>query len=62
MASPTMSAWRVQRPGPMSTRPLDRVTVEVPRPGPGELLVAVHACGVTVSKGEPDYAPLNCAP
>jgi propanol-preferring alcohol dehydrogenase len=30
----------------MTTRPLDRVTVEVPRPGPGELLVAVHACGV----------------
>lgn len=41
-----MSAWRVRRPGPMSTNPLDRVTVEVPRPGPGELLVAVHACGV----------------
>ncbi len=41
-----MSAWRVRRPGPMTTRPLDRVTVEVPRPGPGELLVAVHACGV----------------
>jgi propanol-preferring alcohol dehydrogenase len=46
MAAPTMSAWQVQRPGPMTTRPLDRVTVEVPQPGPGELLVAVHACGV----------------
>jgi alcohol dehydrogenase, propanol-preferring len=30
----------------MTTGPLERVTVEVPRPGPGELLVAVHACGV----------------
>jgi propanol-preferring alcohol dehydrogenase len=30
----------------MDTRPLDRVTVEVPQPGPGELLVAVRACGV----------------
>src|SRR3979490_1662667 len=46
MAAPTMSAWRVRRPGPMTTHPLDRVTVEVPQPGPGELLVAVHACGV----------------
>ena len=46
MAAPTMSAWRVRRPGPMTTHPLDRVIVEVPRSGPGELLVAVHACGV----------------
>ena len=41
-----MNAWRVRRPGPMDTQPLERVTVEVPRPGPGELLVAVRACGV----------------
>src|SRR5215213_8589843 len=46
MAAPTMSAWRVRRPGPMASGPLDRFTVEVPRPGPGELLVAVHACAV----------------
>src|ERR1700741_3110454 len=46
MATPTMSAWRVGRPGPMDTQPLERVTVDVPVPGPGELLVAVHACGV----------------
>jgi propanol-preferring alcohol dehydrogenase len=46
MTAPTMSAWRVRQPGPISSHPLDRVTVEVPRPGPGELLVAVHACGV----------------
>ena len=30
----------------MNTRPLERAAVEVPQPGPGELLVAVHACGV----------------
>jgi propanol-preferring alcohol dehydrogenase len=30
----------------MTTHPLERVTVDVPKPGPGELLVAVHACGV----------------
>ena len=42
----TMSAWRVRRPGPMDTGPLERVTTEVPRPAPAELLVAVRACGV----------------
>lgn len=42
----TMRAWRVERPGPMSGAPLVRATVEIPRPEPGELLVAVRACGV----------------
>ncbi|MFI5508191.1 zinc-binding alcohol dehydrogenase family protein [Mycobacterium sp. NPDC051804] len=46
MGTPTMQAWRVQRPGPMSSRPLERVNADVPRPAPGELLVAVRACGV----------------
>lgn len=41
-----MSAWRVRRPGPIDTNPLERVTTEVPRPAPSELLVAVRACGV----------------
>lgn len=41
-----MTAWRVQTPGPMSTHPLHRTRAEVPRPGPGELLVAVLVCGV----------------
>ncbi|OBB83506.1 alcohol dehydrogenase [Mycobacterium colombiense] len=41
-----MRAWRVRRPGPMSTGPLEQVTTEVPHPGPSELLVEVHACGV----------------
>jgi propanol-preferring alcohol dehydrogenase len=43
----TMRAWRVRRPGPVRTRPLELVTDAVaPQPGPGELLVAVRACGV----------------
>lgn len=46
MTGTTMSAWRVQRPGPMATGPVRRVTTAVPRPQPSELLVAVHACGV----------------
>jgi propanol-preferring alcohol dehydrogenase len=41
-----MTAWQVQRPGPMSTRPLERVMVDIPRPAGDELLVAVQACGV----------------
>jgi alcohol dehydrogenase, propanol-preferring len=45
MAS-TMTAWRVARPGPVAGMPLDRVTTQIPRPGPADLLVAVHACGV----------------
>src|SRR6201999_1873267 len=28
----TMSAWRVRRPGPMGTGPLEHVSTEVPRP------------------------------
>lgn len=42
----SMTAWQVRSPGPMSTRPLERVTIPVPSPAPGELLVAVRACGV----------------
>ncbi|WP_406815588.1 zinc-binding alcohol dehydrogenase family protein [Mycobacterium sp. M23085] len=41
-----MRAWRVRRPGPINTGPLEQVTAQVPRPGPTELLVAVRACGV----------------
>ncbi|WP_263993415.1 alcohol dehydrogenase catalytic domain-containing protein, partial [Mycolicibacterium fallax] len=33
-------------PGPIATRPLQRAELPVPQPGPGELLVAVRACGV----------------
>jgi alcohol dehydrogenase, propanol-preferring len=41
-----MTAWRVRQPGPMATGPLERVSAEIPRPAPDELLVAVLACGV----------------
>lgn len=41
-----MRAWRVHRPGPVSTSPLVGVTAPIPEPGPGELLVSVSACGV----------------
>jgi alcohol dehydrogenase, propanol-preferring len=46
MAEQPMTAWRVRTPGPMSSRPLERVSAPVPRPGDGELLVAIAACGV----------------
>jgi propanol-preferring alcohol dehydrogenase len=48
-----MFGWQVVRPG----EPLNRATMPDPSPGPGELLVAVDACGVCrtdlhVSMGE----------
>jgi alcohol dehydrogenase, propanol-preferring len=46
MSGASMTAWRVRNPGRMNTHPLERVTVSVPSPAPGELLVAVRACGV----------------
>ncbi|WP_102143785.1 zinc-binding alcohol dehydrogenase family protein [Mycobacterium hubeiense] len=46
MNAGTMTAWRVRRPGPMRTRPLERVNTPVPQPDSGELLVRVLACGV----------------
>jgi len=41
-----MQAWQVQAPGPDVARALRRVAMPDPEPGPGELLVAVDACGV----------------
>lgn len=42
-----MRAWRVREPGPVRTRPLAfDAQAAVPTPGPGEVLVAVRACGV----------------
>ncbi|MGH3821749.1 MAG: zinc-binding alcohol dehydrogenase family protein [Pseudonocardiaceae bacterium] len=41
-----MLAWRVQKPGPMSTDPLRRVQGSPPEPAGDELLVRVLACGV----------------
>ena len=43
----TMRAWRVRRPGPVRSGPLELdARVAVPEPAAGELLVAVRACGV----------------
>ncbi len=42
-----MRAWRVRRPGPMHSHPLDLdIGAPMPEPAAGELLVAVLACGV----------------
>ncbi|HET8641761.1 MAG TPA: zinc-binding alcohol dehydrogenase family protein, partial [Pseudonocardiaceae bacterium] len=41
-----MRAWVVSRPGPMASGPLSLRDLPQPRPGPGELLVRVRACGV----------------
>ncbi|WP_433293995.1 zinc-binding alcohol dehydrogenase family protein [Actinoplanes sp. CA-030573] len=41
-----MFGWQVENPGPDVRRALVRKPMEMPRPGPGELLVAVDACGV----------------
>ena len=41
-----MKVWAVDRPGPVDDGPLVQVDKEVPRPGPGQVLVRVRACGV----------------
>src|ERR1700683_2501987 len=42
-----MRAWHVETPGPVTGHPLILHTDDdIPRPGPGELLLRVRACGV----------------
>jgi propanol-preferring alcohol dehydrogenase len=42
-----MRAWHVEAPGPVTGHPLRLHTADdIPRPGPGELLLRVLACGV----------------
>ncbi|OKK01917.1 zinc-binding alcohol dehydrogenase family protein [Amycolatopsis sp. CB00013] len=41
-----MRAWRVARPGPMASSPLEWAEVPVSRPAAGEVLVKVLVCGV----------------
>jgi propanol-preferring alcohol dehydrogenase len=41
-----VQAWQVTSPGPDIAHALTRTTIPDPSPGPGELLVAVDACGV----------------
>lgn len=46
MGSGAMTAWQVVAPGPVGSHPLHRVSVPIPQPEAGELLVKVLACGV----------------
>ncbi|MGN2637975.1 zinc-binding alcohol dehydrogenase family protein [Nocardia takedensis] len=41
-----MLAWTVRDPRPVDEHPLTREVLDIPRPGPDELLVRVLACGV----------------
>ena len=41
-----MRAMAVEQPAPIATHPLRAVELADPEPGPGELLLRVHACGV----------------
>jgi propanol-preferring alcohol dehydrogenase len=52
-----MRAMLLRQPKPIEERPLELAELERPQPGPGEILIAVHACGVChtdlhVSEGE----------
>ncbi len=46
MATATMHAWAVDRPGPVDGHPLIRVEKEVPEPAAGQVRVRVRVCGV----------------
>jgi propanol-preferring alcohol dehydrogenase len=55
-----MDAWVVDTPGPIEGAPLLRTTKDFPRPGPGQVRVAVTACGVCrtdLHLAEGDLAP-----
>jgi alcohol dehydrogenase, propanol-preferring len=41
-----MRAWRVTAPGPDLSTAMEHGFTPVPQPGPGEILIAVDACGV----------------
>ena len=41
-----MRAWVVTRPGPIDGGPLEAASLPVPEPGPGEVRVRIHCCGV----------------
>jgi propanol-preferring alcohol dehydrogenase len=63
----TMTAWVVHEPGSVGGGPLRRVTIPVPQPGAGEILVRVEVCAVCrtdlhLAEGDlepraPDIAP-----
>ena len=59
-----MKAVKLTNPGPLDSQPLTLVDVEVPEPGPGQLLVKVTSCGVCRSNlhmVEGDWLPGNPA-
>ena len=41
-----MQAWQVEQPRPVHEHPLVLAELPDPEPGPGEVRVAVRACGV----------------
>jgi len=41
-----MRAMLLRHPEPIDERPLELVELPQPHPGPGEILIAVSACGV----------------
>jgi len=45
-AKSLMRAWAVDRPGPIDSGPLVPVEIDVPEPGPHQVLLRVLACGV----------------
>jgi len=56
----TMRAMRMTTPGPVGRGPLELVEAPIPQPGPGEVLIRVHACGVCHTDlhiAEGDLAP-----
>jgi len=55
-----MRAWAVAWPGPIAGGPLDRIERDEPEPGPGQIRIAVHTCGVCrtdLHLAEGDLAP-----
>jgi propanol-preferring alcohol dehydrogenase len=59
-----MKAVLLHTPGPLDSHPLHIADVDVPEPGPGQLLVQVRACGVCRSNlhmVEGDWLPANPA-
>ncbi len=41
-----MRAWLLHKPAPIETNPLVLSEVPDPKPGPGEVLLRVHACAI----------------
>ena len=60
MRTPTMRAWVVGEPGPIDEHPLQLVERGIPNPGPGQIRIRVHTCGVCrtdLHLAEGDLAP-----